>query len=241
MNDLQSHNEYLQEVGFEKAFDDLKSDWKKKKAKKPSKLDYIVDEWFEILKMNLEKIRSEDAIEVDVGSIHYFNRFVQIKMLALENDLTFEKIVDFDPDAIKYVLTHDHDLSDCEYWKHISNLYMHINRQYELLPLLKAVFTSTKRKDKHCLMTGEDIKYLKSLPDEIEIHRGMTVKESKNKDYGISWTLDKKVAEFFAYKHPDNQFLDEEKTVFSLTIPKKEVIAYFGGRQEEEIIWVCKN
>jgi hypothetical protein len=103
--------------------------------------------------------------------------------------------------------------------------------------LLKAVFTSTKRKDKHCLMTEENIQYLESLPDEIEIHRGMTVRESENKNYGLSWSLNKNIAEFFAYKYPDNQFHDEEKTVVSLTIPKKEVIAYIGGRQEEEIIW----
>lgn len=174
-------------------------------------------------------------------SVHHFLvKYLQINKLVLENNITFENILAVDEGAIKYVLTHDHDLSDCEYWKHILDLYMHINRQYELLPLLKAVFTSTKRKNKHCLMTEEEIKNLESLPDEIEFHWGMTVRESKNKECGISWSLDKKVAEFFAYKHPDNQFQDEEKTVMSLTIPKNEVIAYLNGRQEEEIIWVSK-
>jgi len=239
MQDIVSTIEYLQEVGYDKAFDKLKNDWKKKKAKEPSKLDYIVDEWVETLEMNLQKNNSDNEMDSFMDQ-HFLGKYLQINKLVLEKNITFENILAVDEDAIKYVLTHDHDLSDCEYWKHISDLYMHINRQYELLPLLKAVFTSTKRKDKHCLMTEEEIEYLESLPDEIEIHRGMTVRESKNKEYGISWSLDKKVAEFFAYKHPDNQFQDEEKTVMSLTIPKNEVIAYLNRGQEEEIIWVSK-
>lgn len=241
MHELESHIEYLNKVGHKKVFEELKRDWDTKKSQKPSKLDYVVDEWFKTLKIYLKMISSDNENEALVGVYRFSEWSLKIKKLAIGKDIKFNDIIVHDPDAIKYVLTHDHDLSDCEYWKHISDLYIHLNRQFELLPLLKAVFTATNRKDKDCLMTKEDIKYLESLPDEIEIHRGMTVRESKNKEYGLSWSLDKKVAEFFAFEHPDNQFHDEEKTVVSLKIPKKEVIAYLSGRQEEEIIWVSKN
>lgn len=241
MQELRSHHEYIAKVGHKIVFEELKRKWELKKSQMPSKLDYIIDEWFEILQMNLKSISSDDEMKAIVGAHQFSGKSLIIKKMAIDNDITFEDIILHDPDAIKYVLTHDHDLSDCEYWKHISDLYVRINRQYDLLPLLKAAFTATNRKDKHCLMTKQDIKYLESLPDEIEIHRGMTVRESKNKKYGISWSLDKKVAEFFAFEHPDNQFHDEEKTVVSLKIPKKEVIAYLGVRQEEEIIWVSKK
>lgn len=64
----------------------------------------------------------------------------------------------------------------------------------------------------------------------------MTLREPKNEEFGLRWSLDKKVAGFFAYEHPGNQFMDEEKTLVSITVPKEEVIEYFSGRKEEEII-----
>ena len=47
----------------------------------------------------------------------------------------------------------------------------------------------------------------------------------------LSWTTSKKTAEWFS-----NRFQQGDGVVYSATIDKKYVYAYFGGRNEDEVI-----
>ena len=83
--------------------------------------------------------------------------------------------------------------------------------------------------------------YINSLPQYVKVYRGMTQAESRNKKYGVSWTLDKNVAEFFAYEYCRN--LDTakyKKTVKSKIINKDDIIYYTNQRNENEIIILIK-
>ena len=56
---------------------------------------------------------------------------------------------------------------------------------------------------------------------------------------GISWTMDKKIAEYFAYTYNRNIATAKmEKTVTERTVPKMDVIAYFQEREEQEVIYI---
>ena len=91
-------------------------------------------------------------------------------------------------------------------------------------------------------MTTEELEFLKNLPDKVTIYRGMTVEESTKEHQGVSWTLDKKVAEFFAYQYTRNQSTSKKpKTVVEKVIDKSEIIAVFLGREEQEIIYMGTN
>ncbi len=69
----------------------------------------------------------------------------------------------------------------------------------------------------------------------------MTKIESKSRNYGISWTLKKEVAEFFAYTYIRNHAIcGLRKTVKSTVINKSDVVAFFNGRKEFEIIYISK-
>ena len=95
---------------------------------------------------------------------------------------------------------------------------------------------------KEKLMTTEELEILKNLPDKVKIYRGMTVEESTKEHQGVSWTLDKKVAEFFAYQYIRNpSTADKPKTVVEKVIDKSEIIAVFWGRGEQEIIYMGTN
>ena len=95
---------------------------------------------------------------------------------------------------------------------------------------------------KEKLMTTEELEILKNLPDKVKIYRGMTVEESTKEHQGVSWTLDKKVAEFFAYQYIRNQSTAKKpKTVVEKVIDKSEIIAVFWGRGEQEIIYMGTN
>lgn len=79
------------------------------------------------------------------------------------------------------------------------------------------------------VMSEEDREVFDSLPNEVTIYRGI----QNPKDRGMSWTLDKEVAQFFASRwNPQYQEVKE------VTVPKSEVICFLGGRGEREIIYV---
>lgn len=80
-------------------------------------------------------------------------------------------------------------------------------------------------------MSEEDVEYFESLPDEIEIYRGCL---PEDKD-GISWTLSKEQAQWFA-----NRFNQQGK-VFTKKINKNQICTLLRYRQEEEVIFIQKN
>jgi hypothetical protein len=96
--------------------------------------------------------------------------------------------------------------------------------------------------EREYLMTKKEREYLQRLPEQITIYRGMTQKELKSKNFGVSWTLKKDVAEFFAYTYQRNFATNHlKKLVHEMTINKSEVIAFFNGRDEFEIIYIKDN
>lgn len=91
------------------------------------------------------------------------------------------------------------------------------------------------------LMNYRERKALKALPKKITIYRGMTKAELKSNYFGVSWTLKKSKAEFFAYRYIRNFSTNKkQKTIHKLVIDKSEVIAFFNDRKEFEIIYIPK-
>ena len=70
----------------------------------------------------------------------------------------------------------------------------------------------------------------------------MTESELRSEDYSISWTLNKKLAEFFAFEHTRSlNTRGKKKVVKELQINKRDVVAYFADRKESEIIYIHKT
>lgn len=84
-----------------------------------------------------------------------------------------------------------------------------------------------KKADKRYLMDKDENKTLKSLPDEITIYRGVKPNSSTK---ALSWSLNKEVAQWFADR------FEENGKVYSAKIKKENVLAYFNGRKEEEVV-----
>ena len=81
-------------------------------------------------------------------------------------------------------------------------------------------------------MNEEEFNLLQSLPDEVTIYRGCQAGINEN---GLSWSLNKKKAEFFA-----NRF-GKEGIILERKIPKSNIIAFLNGRGESEVIWEDKK
>ena len=94
----------------------------------------------------------------------------------------------------------------------------------------KEILQYFQRATKETMMTDSERELLSSLPDMVPIYRGVT-SFNKSRKKALSWTLDIKKAQWFA-----NRYDTGTGEVWSLTVPKKRILAYFEGRDEAEVI-----
>jgi hypothetical protein len=124
------------------------------------------------------------------------------------------------------------------YWYALRVAWETTDNLYKYSDVIKYFFNNSEP-HRDSIMTDEEKKYLDNLPERIKIYRGMTEVELMKKEFGCSWTLKKEVALFFANDNRRNYDTNHlKKVVHSLTINKKDVIAFLNGRQEYEIIYI---
>ena len=86
-----------------------------------------------------------------------------------------------------------------------------------------------RQADPIILMDQGERKKLAELEDTVTIYRGVTSLNADN-IRSMSWTLDKSVAKWFAYRFKENG------TVYEAEINKKHILALFIGRNESEVV-----
>ena len=83
------------------------------------------------------------------------------------------------------------------------------------------------------IMSAEDVAALEELPARLTIYRGCSTSEAQGGAFGLSWTLSRAVAEWFAWRY---DAADRGRVVLCTTIDRADVLAYFRTRGEDEII-----
>ena len=126
----------------------------------------------------------------------------------------------------------DNHLIDGEYWNIAGWLWEDTENQWQNLSEWQEVLSS-ERGQKECFMDQDEQKFLKSMPDEVEIYRGCF--EGIN-DEGLSWTLDKSIAEMFSQHRHFKRKDDWESVILSQTVSKEDIFAVKLGRKESEVI-----
>ena len=122
-------------------------------------------------------------------------------------------------------------LSDTDYWKLLSDIWVDTENQHAYIKEWKKLLGS-KRSNRHYMMVEEEDNILRSLADEVSIYRGC--QKGLNED-GLSWTLDKSKAKFFANRFGKKGIILERK------IPKSDIVAVLLSRGESEVIWEEKK
>jgi len=120
------------------------------------------------------------------------------------------------------------DLDNKTYWKLLSLIWTDTENSYQDLETWKKLFKS-KKGNKENLMGGQELETFESLDNELIVYRGCVKGLNEN---GLSWTLDKQQAEWFAKRFDNNGIVKEKR------ILKRNIVAYFSGRGEEEVIVV---
>lgn len=83
--------------------------------------------------------------------------------------------------------------------------------------------------DPAAFMDQQELSRLAKLPDIVTVYRGVT-SHNANDIRMLSWTLDYKVANWFAHRFKENG------AVYRASISKKHIVALFEGRNESEVI-----
>lgn len=130
------------------------------------------------------------------------------------------------------------ELNDKDYWRILAYVYTCSDNLYYLKEEVKEAFLED-RSEREYLMNKNELKVYNSLPENIIIYRGMTSMELECRDFGVSWTLSKERAEFFAFKYGRNYATENKpKVVHQLEVKKVEILAYFNERNEQEVIYI---
>lgn len=85
-----------------------------------------------------------------------------------------------------------------------------------------------KEANKAYLMNKREQKKFDKLPERVTIYRGVNNPDYK---YGFSWTIDKRIANWFA-----NRYEDKESYVYECIVDKKDILCYLDIRNEKEVI-----
>ena len=88
-------------------------------------------------------------------------------------------------------------------------------------------------KDKRLFMDENELRDYDAMPDTLRVYRGCYRTELRRHVFGISWTTRQDVAEFFAWRFNAQ---DSSRIVVATDIAKADILAYFNGRTEYEVI-----
>lgn len=110
-----------------------------------------------------------------------------------------------------------------EYWDVISWIWQDTECVYENLDTWIELMT-LEFSEPQLMMNDKEKEVYDNLPEIVRVYRGGV------DDKGLSWSLSREKAEWFA-----NRF-DYGYEVFEKEIKKSDILAYLNGRQEQEII-----
>ena len=86
-----------------------------------------------------------------------------------------------------------------------------------------------RQADKNYLMSDSERDEFSKFGDTMQIYRGVGRGKRMGSPNALSWTLDKSKAQWFASRYGEGD-------VFSATIDKKHILAYFGDSNESEVV-----
>lgn len=128
-------------------------------------------------------------------------------------------------------------VGDAEFWDLVGDVWKDSENAYEQYDVWSEVFHF----DRACreeMMDAEDQETLAKLPEQIKVYRGAQTSLTGEFDAadGFSWTLRRGKAKWFAERFRSVFAEHATAEVLTARVEKKNVIAYFDGRGEREIL-----
>lgn len=131
---------------------------------------------------------------------------------------------------------HAGDLSTEDYWSAVAQAWSDSDRQ-DLTPAdWRTVWLADAQLGREQAMTIEEREQLGALPERVSVYRGVN---QRNHITGLSWTLDRDLAHWFAWRHvPPNEVSTPGLLigVRSGIVLRHRIIALIQERNEHEIL-----
>lgn len=121
-------------------------------------------------------------------------------------------------------------LTDREYWEVLGSIWLETENLHEDQEAWLEALTADRPGRVDWLMDEDDRAVLASLDDEVTIYRGFIHPARR---LAPSWSLSRAKAEWFATRTLGH---GRQSYLATTTVPTHRVIAYFGGRGEQEIV-----
>lgn len=121
------------------------------------------------------------------------------------------------------------EMSNDDYWSILGDIWTDTENQWQNIDDWQMLLESD-RPNRELIMTEDERSQLEKLPEVITIYRGY--QRGKN-DNGLSWTTDRSKADWFARRLARE---DDDPAVAERQINKKDVVAFFSRRGENEIV-----
>ena len=171
-------------------------------------------------------MKDKDFLELTQENYHETIEWYLELMKKRSDDVSSILIMMSSPYRLQFLNMIEDDITQKEFSEHLAWLWIDTEfpNQYPQAMLIKLF----KKSDKKLLMNKEEIGVFDKLTDKITIYRGLQTEKAKK--LGLSWTLSREKALWFA-----NRWKKKSK-VYSAKIRKEDAFAYFRTRGEEEIV-----
>jgi len=120
-------------------------------------------------------------------------------------------------------------LSGREYWRLVGEVWVDSENIFQHEDRWRRVW-SERTEGREAVMNEKELKRLESLPDVIDVWRGVQMKKRAR---GLSWTLDRKRAEWFAHRLLRK---GRKPLLVHGRVNINDVLAVFLGRNEDEVV-----
>lgn len=121
-------------------------------------------------------------------------------------------------------------MTDQDYWGLVSSIWTDSENIWQNQEEWAEVFASPRKGKRKGLMDGGEYARWRRLPETVTVWRG--AQREINED-GWSYSLDREQAEWFAKRF---EWHESTPVVIEATVPRTNIVAYFRGRGEEEIV-----
>lgn len=126
-------------------------------------------------------------------------------------------------------------LPDKKYWSLLGDIWTDSENIRQNMSEWRHLLSS-HRPCRYAMMQQEERNVIKhDLPGEVTVYRGFP---GRGIQHGFSWSTNPVVAKFFARRLAGK---DEARNLVVGTVAKKDVIAYFDGRSEQEVVVLPEN
>jgi hypothetical protein len=116
-----------------------------------------------------------------------------------------------------------------DYWQLVSHVWLDSENVWQNRRAWR-MFWACKMPQRELVMDDREREQLAALPETLAVYRGVKLRSAMR---GLSWTLDRERAEWFA-----NRFVMKRQhpMVLQSEVRKADVVAHFIGRNEAEIV-----